>query len=235
MRSLALILLLTACSAGNGSAAATKGGIDTTGAAAASTSVDQAPFTVQELARFDEPWALAFLPGGAALVTQKGGTLKLWQPGRPAADVAGVPRVAVSGQGGLLDVVLSPGFATDNLVYLSYSEPGPGGSGLALARGRLVRDPGGAQLDGVQVIWHDPAGGRGGQFGAIILFAPDGKSLYLSSGERQRFTPAQDPNQPLGKILHLTLDGQPAPGNPGAGRTGASSFTIIDPPENTEA
>jgi glucose/arabinose dehydrogenase len=97
-----------------------------------------------------------------------------------------------------------------------------------------VRDVGGARLDGVQVIWHDPAGGRGGQFGAIILFAPDGKSLYLSSGERQRFTPAQDPNQPLGKILHLTLDGQPAPGNPGAGRTGGASFTVADPPENTE-
>ena len=68
-----------------------------------------------------------------------------------------------------------------------------------------------------------------------MAFAPDGKSLFLSSGERQRFTPAQDPNQPLGKILHLTLDGKPAPGNPGAGRTGAAKVTVTDPPDDTVA
>jgi glucose/arabinose dehydrogenase len=87
----------------------------------------------------------------------------------------------------------------------------------------------------LSVLWHDPAGGKGGQFGAIIVFARDGKSLFLSAGERQRFTPAQDPSQPLGKILHLTLDGKPAPGNPSAGRTGASAVTITDPPRDTEA
>ena len=90
-----------------------------------------------------------------------------------------------------------------------------GGSGLALARAKLVRAAAGAGLDGLQVIWRDPAGGSGGQFGAIVVFAPDGKSLFLTTGERQRFTPAQDPSQPLGKILHLTLDGKPAPDNPG--------------------
>jgi glucose/arabinose dehydrogenase len=239
MRSFALTLLLLAgCSGGNDSGnAAPAGGsrIDATGAAAPSTPLSRAPFAVHELARFDDPWALAFLPGGAALVTQKGGQLKLWQPGGATLDVAGVPRVATGGQGGLLDVVLSPGFASDNLVYLTYSEPGPRGSGLALARGKLVRDANGARLDGMQVIWHDPAGGQGGQFGAIVAFAPDGNSLYLSSGERQRFTPAQDPNQPLGKILHLTLDGKPAPGNPFAGRTGTARVTVTDPPDNTEA
>ena len=81
-----------------------------------------------------------------------------------------------------------------------------------------MRGSGGARLDGLQVLWRDPAGGQGGQFGAIVAFAPDGKSLFLSSGERQRFTPAQDPSQPLGKILHLTLDGKPAPGNPLGGQ-----------------
>jgi glucose/arabinose dehydrogenase len=85
------------------------------------------------------------------------------------------------------------------------------------------------------VLWHDPVGGEGGQFGAIIAFAPDGKSLFLSSGERQRFTPAQDPSQPLGKILHLTLDGKPAPDNPWAGHVGAPSVMITDPPEDTQA
>jgi aldose sugar dehydrogenase len=83
------------------------------------------------------------------------------------------------------------------------------------------------------VIWRDPEGGEGGQFGARIAFAPDGRSLFLSSGERQRFTPAQDPDQPLGKILHLTLDGRPAPGNPWAGRPGAPVVRVINPPEDT--
>src|SRR6185369_14131164 len=78
-------------------------------------------------------------------------------------------------------------------------------------------------------------GGAGGQFGAKIAFAPDGQSLFLSSGDRQRFTPAQDPSQPLGKILHLTLDGKPAPGNPFAGRTGEPRVAVIDPPEDTDA
>jgi glucose/arabinose dehydrogenase len=239
MRSLGLsLLLLAACDAGgaSGGAAAAQGrnGIDATGAAAPSTPAEQAPFTVQELARFDSPWAIAFLPGGAALVTEAGGRLKLWQAGRASIDVSGVPRTTTGHQGGLLDVVLSPGFANDGLVYLTYSEPGSGGDGLALARAKLVRDGAGARLDGLQVVWRDPLKGLGGQFGAIILFAPDGKSLYLSSGERQRFTPAQDPNQPLGKILHLTLDGKPAPGNPNAGRTGAASVAVTDPPRNTE-
>ncbi|MGB7190567.1 MAG: PQQ-dependent sugar dehydrogenase, partial [Acidobacteriaceae bacterium] len=75
----------------------------------------------------------------------------------------------------------------------------------------------------------------GGQFGAAVAFSPDGKDLYLSSGDRQRMTPAQDPNQPLGKILRLTLDGKPAPGNPMAGKTGAATVPIIDPPEDTVA
>src|SRR5206468_1019213 len=126
--------------------------------------------------------------------------------------------------------------AADSQVYLTYAEPSAnGGSGLALARAKLVREPAGARLTGIERLWHDPAGGEGGQFGAIIAFAPDGKTLFLSSGERQRFTPAQDPSQPLGKILHLTLDGKPASGNPMAGRTGQSSVIITDPPKDTLA
>src|SRR5207342_2497889 len=106
-----------------------------------------------------------------------------------------------------------------------------GGSSLALARATLD----GANLTSFQVLWRDPAGGEGGQFGAIVAFAPDGKSLFLTSGERQRFTPAQDPSQPIGKILHLTLDGKPMADNPMAGRTGTSSVTLTDPPSDTEA
>ena len=197
------------------------------------------PFATSEVATFDSPWAMAFLPNGSsALVTEKPGRMWLVDvaTGRKQP-VAGAPRVIVSSQGGLLDVALSPTFAQDSVVYLTYSEPSAnGGSGLALARARLMEDDAaGARLSNLQLLWHDPAGGSGGQFGAIIAFAPDGKSLFLSSGERQRFTPAQDPNQPLGKILHLTLDGKPAPGNPMNGRTGAPTVTVTDPPRDTEA
>ncbi len=84
------------------------------------------------------------------------------------------------------------------------------------------------------MIWRDGERGQGGQFGGEVAFSPDGKYLYLSSGDRQRMTPSQDPNQPLGKILRLTLDGKPAPGNPMAGKIGAATGAVIDPPENTE-
>jgi hypothetical protein len=76
--------------------------------------------------------------------------------------------------------------------------------------------------------------GRGGQFGAQIAFSPDGNYLFLAVGDRQRMTPAQDPNQPLGKILRPTLDGKPAPGNPMAGKVGAATVPVIDPPADTE-
>jgi glucose/arabinose dehydrogenase len=199
------------------------------------TALAAAPFRVEPVGSFEAPWAVAFLPDGSALITQKAGRLKLWHAGQPAREVAGVPAVAAGGQGGLLDVALSPGFGTDRHVYLTYSEPqAVGGSGLALARAALAQGPDGARLEGLEVLWRDRSGGRGGQFGAIIAFSPDGRFLFLSSGERQRFTPAQDPSQPLGKILRLTLDGRPAPGNPWSGKTGASTVTVTDPPENTE-
>jgi glucose/arabinose dehydrogenase len=201
------------------------------------------PFTMSQVATFDSPWAMAFLPGSGvrttntALVTEKPGRIWLVNVATGQKQpVSGAPRVVVSSQGGLLDIVPSPDFAGDRLVYLTFSEPSTnGGSGLAMARAQLVLDRTGARLQNLTVLWHDPAGGEGGQFGAIIAFAPDGKSLFLSSGERQRFTPAQDPSQPLGKILHLTLDGKPAPGNPMTGRTGALTVTVTGPPRDTEA
>jgi glucose/arabinose dehydrogenase len=230
-------LLVAGCGASGDAAAPDRSGsIDSTGAASPSIPVADAPFQVQQLAQFDEPWAMAFLPGTAdILVTEIPGRLKLWRPGGGAIDVGGVPAIATASQGGLLDVVLSPHFATDHFVYLTYSEPGPDGSGLALARGRLTLDAGSARLEGTQVIWRQVPRGKGGQYGAIILFAGDGNSLFLSSGERQRFTPAQDPSQALGKILHLTLDGKPAPGNPQAGKTGAATVLVTDPPRDTGA
>jgi glucose/arabinose dehydrogenase len=218
----ALVLALTAC----GTSAPTT----------AQPKVDGGrPFTVAEVATFDSPWAMDFLPGSTtALVTEKAG--RLWlidvSNGRKQ-QVAGAPAVVAQGQGALSDVVVSPHFAQDRLVYLTYSEPSKnGGSQLALARARLVRGAAPA-LQQLQVIWRNPTGGQGGHFGARIAFAPDGNSLFLSAGERQRFTPAQDPNLPMGKILHLTLDRKPAPGNPWAGRTGAATVRVIDPPEDS--
>jgi glucose/arabinose dehydrogenase len=99
----------------------------------------------------------------------------------------------------------------------------------------LKIDKDAASLEGLQVIWRDGERGDGGQFGASVAFSPDSKYLFLAVGDRQRMTPAQDPNQPLGKILRLTLDGKPAPGNPMAGKTGAASVPVINPPEDTEA
>ncbi|MEO5866954.1 MAG: PQQ-dependent sugar dehydrogenase [Sphingomonas sp.] len=185
------------------------------------------PFAITTIGRFDAPFAMAFLPDGELLVTEKAGHLKLRAGDGAMVDVGGVPAVATGGQGGLLDVAVAPDFAASNTIYLSYAEPGPGGSMLALARATLktvkvvcIRAPCPAQahLDAMRVIWRSGSSGIGGQFGATIAFAPDGRSLYLSSGERQRFTPAQDPEQALGKIMHLTLDGKPAPGNPMGGQ-----------------
>ncbi|HZT78407.1 MAG TPA: PQQ-dependent sugar dehydrogenase [Vicinamibacterales bacterium] len=193
------------------------------------------PFTMTQVATFALPWRIAFLPDGRMLITEKVGALQLVTQQGAKTPVTNVPAVLHQGQGGMLGVFLSPHYATDQNVYLTYSEPGEGGSSLALARARLSIGEGTASLDGLQVLWRQMPKGRGGQFGAQIAFSPDGKYLFLTVGERQRMTPAQDPNQELGKILRLTLDGKPAPGNPMAGKTGDKSVPLIDPPRDTEA
>jgi glucose/arabinose dehydrogenase len=193
------------------------------------------PFTMTKVTTLRLPWRIAFLPDGRMLVTEKVGGLALVTQSGERTQVANVPAVAYGGQGGMLGVFTSPRYATDQSVYLTYSEPGDGGSSLALARARLSLAGGAASLEGLEVLWRQMPKGKGGQFGAQIAFSPDGEFLFLTVGERQRMTPAQDPNQELGKILRLTLDGKPAPGNPGAGKTGASTVTLIDPPSDTEA
>ncbi len=201
------------------------------------------PFTLTQVATFNFPWRLAFLPDGRMLVTEKVGPIWLVSQTGLKRPVLNYPAALYGGQGGMLGVYVSPNFATDSTVYLTYSEPGTlggiSGSSLALAKAKLVLNdsatPPSASLEDLKVIWRDGARGRGGQFGAAVAFAPDGKSLFLSVGDRQRMTPAQDPNSPLGKILHLTLDGKPAPGNPNAGKTGAQTIPIINPPADTEA
>ena len=201
------------------------------GAQAPETSV---PFAMTQVASFKLPWRIAFLPDGRMLVTEKAGPIWLVTQAGAKTPVANPPAVLFGGQGGMLGIFLSPHYAADHSVYLTYSEPGDGGSSLALAKARLSIGKDAASLDGLQVIWRDGERGKGGQFGAQVAFAPDGKSLFLTVGDRQRFIPAQDPNQPLGKILHLTLDGKPAPGNPMAGKVGAASVPVIDPASDTE-
>jgi len=194
------------------------------------------PFTMTQVATFKLPWRIAFLPDARMLVTEKVGPVWLVTERGEKTPVENAPAVLHQGQGGMLGVFVSPHYATDRSVYLTYAEPGePGTSSLALARARLAIGAGTASLDGLEVLWRDMPKGRGGQFGAQIAFSPDSRFLFLTVGDRQRMTPAQDPNQALGKILRLTLDGKPAPGNPMAGKTGAASVPLINPPRDTEA
>jgi aldose sugar dehydrogenase len=192
------------------------------------------PFTITKVASFDLPWRIAFLPDGRMLVTEKVGRVDLVTQQGVKTEIAGVPPSYFEGQNGMLGVFLSPHYATDHNVYLTYVAPGDYGGGFAMGRGRLVLDGGKPRLDGFHVLWRQMPTGKGGQAGGPIAFSPDGKYLFLTVGDRQRFTPAQDPNQPEGKILRLTLDGKPAPGNPWAGKVGARTIPLIDPPDNTE-
>ena len=195
------------------------------------------PFRLAKVAQFDLPWRIAFLPDGRMLVTEKPGKLFLATQSGQKVEVTGVPAVLHEKQNGLLGVYLAPSWASDGAIYLTYSEPGqdPATSSLALARATLKIGTGTASLENLKVVWHDPVKGNGGQAGAAVAFSPDKKFLFLTVGDRQRFAPAQDPNQPVGKILRLTLDGKPAPGNPMEGKTGAPSVPVIDPPKDTEA
>lgn len=193
------------------------------------------PFTVTKVTDLKFPWRIAFLPDARMLVTEKVGGLVLVTPTGAITRVSNVPAVLYGGQGGQLGVFLSPNYATDRSIYLTYSEPGDGGSSLALARAQLLITRDSASLQGVQVIWRDGQRGRGGQFGGAIAFSADKRFLYLTVGDRQRMTPAQNPDSPLGKVLRLTLDGKPAPGNPQAGKIGTPTLDVIGNPRNTEA
>jgi len=193
------------------------------------------PFTMTQVTTLNLPWRIAFLPDGRMLITEKVGPVWLVTQNGDKTPVENVPEVLYQGQGGMLGVFVSPHYATDRSVYLTYAEPGDGGSSLALARARLGIGEHTASLDRLQVLWRQMPKGRGGQFGGQIAFSPDGQYLFLTVGDRQRMTPAQDPDQALGKILRLTLDGKPAPRNPRAGQTGAATVPLINPPRDTEA
>src|SRR6202166_4154524 len=215
----------------------------TLGSAAASAQVNAGaqkpeaslPFTMTTVATFELPWRLAFLPDGRMLITEKVGPGWLVSQQGEKIAVGNTPPVYWQGQNGMMGVFVSPRYATDQSIYLTYVEPGDYGGGLALARARLNPTATPARLENFDVLWRQMPRGKGGQEGAAIAFSPDGQYLFLAVGDRQRFTPAQDPDQPEGKILRLTLDGKPAPGNPNFGKTGAATISLIDPPRDTEA
>jgi glucose/arabinose dehydrogenase len=161
---------------------------------------------------------MAFLPDGRILVTLKGGSLVIvGADGKSvSAPLSGVPAVNASGQGGLLDVALDPDFASTPWVYLSYSESGTGGSGTAVARGRLV---GNALLDTAVIFRQSPKVSGDGHFGSRLVFRND-KTLFVTLGERQQGSPAQDLGKHLGKVVRINRDGTVPAGNPSLG-TGA--------------
>ena len=169
---------------------------------------------------------MAFLPGtDMALVTERKGKLKLWREGADTAvDVAGVPKVAYGGQGGFGDVIVAPDFATSGMVYLSWVEAGEGDTrGAVVGRAKLMMD-GAPRLDGLNIIWRQfPKVSGKGHYSHRLAFSPDGKYLFVTSGDRQKFTPAQDLTGNLGKVLRLMPDGTPAPGNPMADKGGVTA------------
>lgn len=180
-----------------------------------------APVRVQTVARgLEHPWGLAFLPDGRMLVTERPGRLRIvGGDGRLSEPLAGVPEVLARGQGGLLDVALDPRFAATRLVYLSYAEPGEGGTaGTAVARGQL----GEGRLEDVRVIYRQqPKVGGGNHFGSRLVFARDG-TLFVTQGDRYAYRDrAQDLSVGFGKIVRINPDGSVPPDNPFVGRAGA--------------
>ncbi len=162
----------------------------------------------------DSPWGMAFLPDGRILVTLKGGSMVILSAnGSSTTPVTGVPAVNSSGQGGLLDVALDPDFSTTPWVYFSYSENGTGGSGTAVARAQLS----GTTLQNLEVIFRQsPKVSGDGHFGSRLVFRSD-KTLFITLGERQQGSPAQDLSKTLGKVVRINRDGSTPADNPNLG------------------
>jgi len=164
----------------------------------------------------EHPWAVTFLPDGRMLVTERPGRLRLvGRDGQLSAPLSGVPAVLARGQGGLLDVTLSPRFEQDRLVYVSFAEPGGPGGGTAVARGRL----GDGGLEGTQVIWRqEPKVNSNNHWGSRLVWRSDG-TLFVTLGERFFHSElAQDLSTTLGKIVRINADGSVPRDNPFVGR-----------------
>ncbi|SSW66953.1 PQQ-dependent sugar dehydrogenase [Achromobacter agilis] len=168
----------------------------------------------------DHPWSMAFLPGGDMLITERSGSLRLLRAaGGLSKPLGGLPKVAAQGQGGLLDVVLSPDFATDRYVYLSYAEADGSRSGTAVGRGRLADD--GTALEDFRVLFRqEPKLSSGLHYGSRLVFDRQGY-LYISLGENNQRPTAQELGKLQGKVVRLKADGSVPPDNPFVGQAGA--------------
>ncbi|WP_180043985.1 MULTISPECIES: PQQ-dependent sugar dehydrogenase [unclassified Acinetobacter] len=211
---------LTACNAQTDAVSpASKSATETTSSKPSSGSVNQT-YKLTSVAEFNEPWAMTGLKDGRLLVTEKKGKLQLFDPKtREKIEVKGIPEVAYGGQGGLGDIALHPQFEQNHIIYLSYAEAGQGGYGAVVTPGELdlsnVQQP---QVKNLKTIWQQvPKVPGQGHYAHRLLFGSDGK-LWISSGERQKFDPAQNMQSNLGKILRLNEDGTSASGNPFSGQ-----------------
>lgn len=184
-----------------------------------------APFTLKEAGSFNEPWAMTFLPGGKqALITERGGALKLWEADKASVQISGIPAVKYAGQGGLGDVVLAPDFATSQIIYLSWAEAGEGDvAGAAVGKAKLVLGDA-PRLENIEVIWRQmPKVTGGGHYSHRLAFSPDGQYLFIGSGDRQKMEPAQDMASSLGKIIRIKPDGSIPADNPFAAKGGVTA------------
>ncbi len=178
------------------------------------------------LSTFDSPWAMAFLPDGRALVTEKGGALWLLDTdGAKLGEIGNVPEVEPRGQGGMGDVIVAPDFADTGTVFLSYVERDPDDdalSGAVVERATLILDDAGGTLEARESIWAQTPKVQGnGHYGHRLAVSPDGH-LYITSGERQKFTPAQNMDMNLGKLIRLNQDGSVPEDNPFFGEAGVA-------------
>jgi glucose/arabinose dehydrogenase len=190
-------------------------------AVAAQTKAPAAPasaVTVEVVAKgLNHPWGLQFLPDGRPLVTERAGSIRIvTRDGRLSAPVAGVPRADVRGQGGMLDIALSPDFRSSGLVFFSFSDPRGGSTnGTSVGRGRLVLEGESGRLDDVRIIFRqEPSYASTMHFGSRLVFARDG-TLFVTTGDRYSARDeAQNPANHLGKLVRIAPDGSAPADNP---------------------
>ncbi len=218
----ALSIVLIACSNGD-DAQATRNASEAEQASTDISPVDRKAFEQAEIGSFDEPWAMTFLPDGRMLITEKKGKLLLVDQAGAKTEIGNVPDVDYGGQGGFGDVILAPDFATSGQIYLSWVESGEDDTrGAVVAHANLDLSAEEPALQDIKTIWtQNPKTTGRGHYSHRMIFSPDGKYLFIGSGERQKFDPSQDMTGNLGKIVRLYPDGSVPEDNPFVGQDGA--------------